>query len=362
MYDLTVVVPTFNEKDNVRPLYELLTRALGERSWEVVFVDDDSPDDTAGEARGLASTKNNIRIIQRKGRRGLAGACIEGILSSTSPYCAVIDADLQHDETKLPAMLDMLTEDRSLDLVVASRNINGGSAGEGLSRWRKWGSDYATLLVNRALRVKISDPMSGFFMVRRQAFNEVVVSLQSEGFKVLADMIAASNSRWKIREIPYTFRQRRAGESKMGAAVVLEFLALLLARMTGGLVSIRFVLFVAVGLTGVFVQLAGVKFFLTFFDDSFIGGQMFGVVAAIASNFFLNNAITFRDRALRGTKLLRGLVIFYGVCSVGAVVNVAVAELFYSYAPFWVVASLLGAVMGAFWNFLASSLFTWRVA
>lgn len=360
MYDLSVVIPTFNERDNVRPLFDLVRAALEGRSWEAIYVDDDSPDGTAREVRSLALAFDNVRVIHRIGRRGLAGACIEGILSSTSPFCAVIDADLQHDETRLTPMLDALQGDGELDIVIGSRNIDGGSSGHGLSRIRRWGSDRATSLARRLLDITASDPVSGFFMVRRLSFNEVVTSLQGEGFKILADMLAASAGRWKTHEIPYTFRSRHAGESKMDSAVALEFLSLLVVRKTGGLVSTRFVLFCAVGFTGIFVQLLAVKVALVFLVDRFALAQALGVFAAINSNFLLNNLITYRDRALRGREIWRGLLSFYAVCALGAVMNVGVANLFFANLPFWAAASIVGAIAGALWNFIASSLFTWR--
>ena len=360
MYDLSVVVPTFNEKDNVRPLFDLLRDALDGRLWEAVYVDDDSPDGTAEEVRSLALEFDNVRVIQRVGRRGLAGACIEGILSSTSSFCAVIDADLQHDETRLAPMLDALRGDDELDIVIGSRNIEGGSSGQGLSRIRQWGSERATALTRHMLNILATDPVSGFFMVRRLSFNEVVTSLQSDGFKILADMLAASAGRWKTHEIAYTFRSRHAGESKMDSAVALEFVSLLVARKTGGLVSARFVLFCAVGFTGLFVQLLAVKIALLFLTDRFALAQALGVFVAINSNFLFNNLITYRDRALHGPAIWRGLLTFYAVCALGAVMNVSMANLVFATVPFWAVASVVGAIAGAVWNFVASSLFTWR--
>lgn len=360
MYDLTVIVPTFNERSNVRPLFELLEKALSSVSWEAVFVDDDSPDGTADEVRALAQERPNLRVLHRIGRRGLSGACIEGILSSSSPYCAVIDADLQHDETRLPVMLSLLQDDPSLDVVIGSRNVEGGSVGNGLSRIRKWGSDTATTITRRILRITATDPMSGFFMVRRASFNQVVTELQTSGFKILSDMLSASRGRWSISEVPYTFRTRHSGESKMDAAVAFEFLSLLLARLTGGMVSIRFVLFALVGFSGIFVQLAAVSLVLAGAPDQFLLAQTVGVFLAIASNFFLNNMFTYSDRALQGRELWRGLFSFYLVCSFGALMNVGFAGLVYSALPLWAVASTAGAVAGAIWNFVASSLFTWR--
>ena len=205
--DLTIVVPSFNERENVRPLVDLIAAALPDIAWEVVFVDDDSPDGTAHEVRVLGRERANVRVIHRIGRRGLSGACIEGILSSVSPIVAVMDADLQHDETKLGDMYRALVNDPKLDIAIGSRNVEDGSSGSGLSSVRKWGSDVATALARRVLRITASDPMSGFFMVRRQSFNTVAQGLQEQGFKILADMLSASKGSWKVVEIGYTFRE-----------------------------------------------------------------------------------------------------------------------------------------------------------
>lgn len=356
---LTVVVPSFNERDNVRPLVDLLDKALSGIRWEVVFVDDDSPDGTAQEVRELAALRPDVRLLHRIGRRGLAGACIEGILSATAPLAAVMDGDLQHDETKLRDMFEAFS-DPELDLAVGSRNVDGGSSGTGLSSIRKWGSDLATSLAKRALRINVNDPMSGFFMVRRESFNAVVLGLQTQGFKILADMLSASKGQWKTVEIPYTFRERQHGESKMDSAVTLEFLGLLASRLTGGLMSIRFVLFGMVGVSGIFVQLLFVRLMLGITDVHFAIAQAVGVFAAMNSNFLLNNMLTYRDRALSGRAMLRGLLSFYAVCAIGAIANVGVAELIYSALPYWAFASICGAIVGALWNFLASSLVTWR--
>lgn len=358
--ELSIVVPTFNERENIRPLYDLLCVTLEGRKWEVVFVDDDSPDGTADEVRALAEEAGNLRLIHRRGRRGLSGACIEGILSCISPFVAVMDSDLQHDETRLPVMLEALQADPALDLVIGTRNAEGGSSGDGLTPIRQWGSDVATGMAARMLKITATDPMSGFFMVRRQSFIEVVTGLQSEGFKILADMLSASRGRWKIEEVPFTFRKRQHGTSKMDSAVALEFLGLLLARMTGGLVSIRFVLFMLVGLSGVFVQLLAVRLLLWFVTDSFLVAQTLGVITAMTTNFIFNNALTYRDRALRGWAFVRGLLSFYAVCAVGAFANIGVAETIYRLLPQPLVASFFGAGVGALWNFLASAIFTWR--
>lgn len=360
---LTVVVPCYNERDNIRPMVNMLEAALHDIPWEVVFVDDDSPDGTADEVRALAADKPNVRVLHRIGRRGLAGACIEGILSSTAPLAAVIDGDLQHDETKLRDMFEAF-KDPDMDLAVGSRNVEGGSSGTGLSSVRQWGSDVATSMAKNALKITASDPMSGFFMVRRESFNAVVLGLQTQGFKILVDLLSASKGKWKITEVPYTFRERQHGESKMDSAVTLEFLGLLVSRFTGGFMSIRFVLFGMVGVSGILVQLLFVRIMLgvlpSTMDLQFAIAQTVGVVVAMTTNFIANNALTYRDRALSGHAMLKGLFSFYAVCSIGAVANVGVADAIHRVLPYWVFASICGAVVGALWNFVASSLFTWK--
>jgi dolichol-phosphate mannosyltransferase len=358
--ELTVVVPTYNERQNLAPLIGLLQTALAGIDWEVVFVDDNSPDGTAQEVSRLGLEHPNVRLLHRIGRRGLAGACIEGILSSFAPIVAVMDGDLQHDETKLRDMFSAFQADPALDLVICSRNVENGSPGDGLSAFRKWGSDQATRLAKLALGITASDPMSGFFMVKRQSFNTVVVNLQPQGFKILADMLSASRGAWKIQEVAYVFRERQFGISKMDSAVTLEFLGLMASHMTGGLLSIRFILFGLVGISGILVQLAMVKLAMVLGIHNFIEAQTFAVICAMTSNFYLNNLLTYRDRSLKGMAFLKGLMSFYVVCSVGAVANVGVASGLFAIFPYWALSSIAGAIVGALWNFVASSVFTWR--
>ena len=358
---LTIVVPTYNEKLNVRPLVSLLDKALVDINWEVVFVDDDSPDGTADEVRELARTRLDVRVIHRIGRRGLSGACIEGILSSAAPYVAVMDGDLQHDETVLISMIAALNSDPELNLVIGSRKVEGGSSGNGLSGIRSFGSDMATVMARKLLKIRVQDPMSGFFMIKLESFRDVVGELQRQGFKILTDLLSASRGSWKIKEIPFVFKERQYGQSKMDSAVTLEYFGLILARLTGGAISIRFVLFLFVGLTGILVQLLMVGIFLNVMFLSFFYSQILAVILAMTSNFFLNNILTYRDQSLSGKYILFGLLSFYFVCSLGAVANVAVANLVYNFVPLWILASFFGSVISSLWNFMSSKWLTWRV-
>jgi len=355
---LSLVVPTFNERDNVNRLYRKLKTALRGVAWEVLFVDDNSPDGTWDVVRGLAMRDSRVRCIRRIGRRGLSGACIEGILASSAPYAAVMDADLQHDETQLTKMLSLLQTGQA-ELVVGSRYIDGGSAAS-FDRGRAGASALATEVAKRLLKVSIADPMSGFFMIRRDRFEELGPALSTQGFKILLDIVATAHGRLKTVEIPYTFGTRLHGESKLDSMVALDFLGLVLAKFTHDIVSLRFLLFALVGGTGLFVHLGTLFVALRLFHVPFAGAQAAGAFVAMTSNFILNNFLTYRDQRLKGFAILGGLLAFYLVCSVGLFANVGVAFSVYDKQPIWWLAGTAGALMGVVWNYAMSGLFVWR--
>jgi len=355
---LAVIAPTFNERDNVTTLFRRLEAALAGVSWEVIFVDDNSPDGTWDVVRAMAREDSRVRCIRRIGRRGLSGACIEGILASSAPYAAVIDADLQHDETQLPKMLALL-QGAEADLVVGSRYIAGGSA-ESFDKQRAGISALATEVAKRVLRVKIADPMSGFFMIRRDRFEQLAPQLSTQGFKILLDIVATARGDLRVKEIPYRFGSRLHGESKLDSTVALDFLGLVLAKLTGDVVSLRFLLFAMVGSTGLLVHLAALFVALEVFGLPFPEAQACGALVAMTSNFILNNFLTYRDQRLKGFSILRGLLLFYLVCSVGLFANVGVAFSVYDQEPIWWLAGAAGALMGVVWNYAMSGLFVWR--
>ena len=355
---LSVIVPTFNERDNVTTLYRRLEATFAGIAWEVVFVDDNSPDGTWDVVRGLARTDNRVRCIRRIGRRGLSGACIEGILASSAPYAAVIDADLQHDETQLPKMLALL-QGGEFDLVVGSRYIEGGSA-DSFNKQRAGASQFATEVAKRVLRVEIADPMSGFFMIRRDRFEQLAPQLSTQGFKILLDIVATARGELRVKEIPFTFGTRLHGESKLDSMVALDFLGLVLAKLTHDVVSLRFLLFAMVGTIGLVVHLTTLFVAHEILNVPFAEAQAAGALVAMTSNFILNNFLTYRDQRLKGFAILRGLLLFYIVCGVGLVANVGVAFSVYDQEWNWWVAGAAGALMGVVWNYAMSGLFVWR--
>ncbi len=355
--ELSIVVPTFNERANIPILVERLSRLLVACDWEVVFVDDNSPDGTAAAARTIGETDSRVRCIRRIGRRGLAGACLEGMLSSQARYVAVMDADLQHDESVLVGMLDCLRGGRA-DLAVASRYLYGGSAA-GLSKQRSRVSRWSNTLVRLLLGIDLTDPMSGHFMIRRDVFETLAPGLSSQGFKILLDILATGRGRVRTVELPSTFRERQHGESKLDSKIALDFAALVTAKLTKDAISARFILFCLVGLTGIAVHLILLSALLAA-ALSFGAAQALATVGAIAWNFVLNNLFTYRDQRLTGWRFVAGLVWFQVICAIGAISNVGIATWIYDYDSVWWIAGLGGAVIGTVWNFVVSAAFVWR--
>jgi dolichol-phosphate mannosyltransferase len=358
--ELTVIVPTRNEHDNVRPVYEALCRTLRGVDWEAIFVDDDSQDGTPEAVRRFARLDRRVRCIQRIGRQGLASACVEGILASSAPYVAVMDADLQHDEQLLPHMLTTLKTEPSVDAVVGSRYVKDGSTGI-WSRHRAWLSRVATHIAWSILHVSIADPMSGFFMVRREVFNGSVRRLSNIGFKILLDMLASSSRQLNVKEIPFYFRERHFGESKFDALIGWEYLMLLADKAIGQIVPVRFLMFALVGGLGLLVHLAVLWLCLNLMQLSFEFGQTTATAVAIFGNFTLNNLLTYRDRRLTGWRFVRGLASFGLICSFGAIANVGIATMLFTQEhSVWWVAGIAGAAMSSVWNYAVTSAFTWR--
>lgn len=354
MPELTVVVPAFRERENIPAVLAALEAALQGIDWEAIVVVDDAGDGSEDYVRGRAQSDPRVRCLHRIGRRGLASACLEGMLASSAPYLAVIDADLQHDETLLPQLLAAARE--GADVAVASRYMEGASTGT-LAAERVRASRLASR-VSGVLGSGLTDPMSGFFVLRRAYLERVVRRLYGRGFKILLDLVAAARGEARIVELPYSMRSRLHGESKLSARVVGEFFMLILYHLTGRLLPARFFLFGAVGLTGVAVHLAVLwaAFGLT---GSFIASQVLATWTAMTSNFFLNNAFTYADQRLRGRRILRGLLSFYVACGIGAFINVAVGEWLYLQGAAYWLAGLAGALVAAVWNFFTTASVTW---
>lgn len=358
--ELAIVVPTFNERDNVAPLHAALSRTLSGRAWEVIFVDDDSPDRTAVVIQALAQRDPRVRCLQRIGRRGLSSACIEGVLATAAPYVCIMDADLQHDESIIPRMFD-LARSEGLDLVVATRYAGAGSTGT-LSPLRVQLSRLATRAARTVTRVPVTDPMSGFFLFRRDWFTRTAGRLSARGFKILLDMLLSSPHPPRYAEVAYSMRSRVHGESKLSISVGWDFLLLLAHKLSGRAIPVRFISFTAVGLSGVAVHMAVLGTLHRLLGIAFLFAQMAATITAMTSNFFLNNRLTWPERRLRGVAVFRGLAGFYLACAFGALINVALADWLASRGFPWWGAGMIGIIAGAVWNYGSSGVLIWRDA
>lgn len=354
---ISIIVPCYNERDNVAPMVAALGAALPGLDWEVIFVDDNSPDGTSTVARALSHADDRVRCIRRVGRRGLASAVIEGALAASGSMVAVIDGDLQHDETRLPLMFAAL--EAGADIAVGSRRVEGGTSAGLSSPARVWLSSQGIRMAQILTGTTLNDPMSGFFALRRSLFDQLAPKLVGQGFKILLDVVLAAQTPLKITEIPYEFRPRRAGESKLDALVMFQFAGLLIDKLLHGAVPLRFVAFAAVGSVGVLINLvvlllaqrAGLTFGLA---------QTLGTFVAMIANFQMNNSLTYRTVRLKGPRYWRGLIIFVLGCGLGAVANVGIARSLHANSITAAGASAAGALVGVVWNYAISASLVWR--
>jgi dolichol-phosphate mannosyltransferase len=359
-YDLCIVIPTLNERENIGILLERLRNTLHDIRYEVMVVDDDSPDGTAAAVKHLSRTQDNLHVLHRIGRRGLSSACIEGMLATSAPFIAVMDADLQHDETVLPEMVRLISSD-NLDLVVGSRNIGGGSMGD-FASWRVRLSRLGRRLSGVERHATLTDPMSGFFLVRRSFFERVAHRLTGIGFKILLDIVLSSDGRVRVGEVPYHFRLRQHGQSKLDLIVGLEYLELILDKLIGSYVSVRFVLFCLVGTIGAVIHLMLLGLLLKVERLSFIESQACATGIVMILNYVMNNSFTYRDRRRRGSAFWVGMFTFCIACSLGGIANVGISTEAFRQGMPWPLAGITGLLFSAVWNYGVTAMTTWRQA
>jgi dolichol-phosphate mannosyltransferase len=314
-------------------------RLGGVTDWEVILVDD-APGD-------VPATDPRVRRIARVGRNGLTQTCLVAMLASGARHVALADAEA-FDPPLLAAMLDQL-RNGGADLVVATRRRASGGALRHAVR------TILSTVTRWALSTDMGDPASGVFMIRRDALEKLAPSLSPLGHQVLLDLVATARGRLRIAELPAAEDGARRSELRLA----VELLALMLAKLTGDAVSIRFLLFCFVGLSGVAVHLALLDLVLLL-GARFVVAQTAATIGAMIWNFSLNNIITYGDRRLTGWAYVTGLIRFMVICGIGAVSNIGVATFIYAQDSTWWIAGLGGAVMGAVWNYAVSAVFVWR--
>jgi dolichol-phosphate mannosyltransferase len=370
MLQLAVILPTFNERKNIALMVERLDAALKGLSWEAIFVDDNSPDGTAEEARRIGRTDPRVRVIERIGRRGLASAAIEGMCATAAPIVAVMDADHQHDPALLPGMYEAVSSP-DYDVAYASRFAEGASTEAWGRPDRVKASGLANRIARRVTGVQLSDPMSGFFMLRAETLRADAHRLSGVGFKILLDILATVDAPLRVKEFPLNFAARAEGESKLDRTVVFEFLIGLYDKWLGRIIPTRFALFGTIGGLGVIVHMAVLAAVLGAFGQKvlyhnwsdqleFIIAQTSAAIVAMSFNFMLNNELTYADKRLRGfVPLLRGWAKFALTCSVGLLANVGAAAALMRMGFHAYPAAIVGIVVGSVWNFALSSKFVW---
>lgn len=357
---LSLIIPTYNEAKNIEILIPRLAKVLAKIPHEIIIADDNSPDKTYDTALHLRKKFPQLRAICRTHNRGLSPAVIDGFQIAEGKYLAVMDADLQHDESILPDMFRKL--EAGAELVVASRKAEGGGVSD-WSRFRRFISWGASLMAHLLFPRLPSDPMSGYFALQASLFQRLSAQINPRGFKILLEIVAKAKQ-IRVAEVGYVFRSREHGESKLSGAVALNYLIALAELRFAGIFSREYLKFILVGFTGIAVNqlvFTAARRFGQLPDEKAL---LFGIEAAILWNFSINNLFTFRDQMLRGMgRVMRGLIFFQAICLVGAYINYATALHLSHFLGFNIyLANTIGIVIASFWNYFLNANTVWRKA
>ena len=361
--DISFVLPSFNERNNILPLLDELLELSDVYELELIVIDDNSTDGTSSLVRERAKKNRRIRLINRLGRSGLSSAIKEGCINATGEVIAIMDTDGQHEVSSIKVAIQKLLDNR-LDLVIGSRFLNESSI-QGLSQKREGGSIIANSFERFSLPSQYShlnDFMSGCLVFKRQSCISLIEQIDVNGFKFLYELLAISKGSLKVNETPLSFRPRKYGTSKLDMAIVWDFLISLVHTILRRTIPRKAVSFAFVGATGVFVQLITSFTLMSFSKIAFEQALPFAVVIAASSNFLINNWLTFRSNRLRNKALIIGLIKFLLVSSLPIIANVGLATSFYSYISQNALFSQLAGIIVVFiWNYAASSRLVWNI-
>lgn len=359
---LSVVVPTFNEKDNIREVVSRLDQSLSGIAWEVIFVDDFSPDGTAEMVRQTAARDPRVKLIMRHNRRGLSSAVVEGALAATGDVVAVMDGDLQHDESVLPEMYEKVANGDA-DIALASRFLLEDGAAGLSSDTRLKISNTGISLANRMFGLKLTDPLTGFFAMRREVVESALPNLSEIGFKVLLDLITAARPAPKVVEVPFLFRERQHGESKLDNRVMYDFFLFFIEKKIAPIIPLpaRFISFAMINAVGLVIHLLLLYSLVTGLSVGFENGQLIATIVAMIFNYAVNNTLTYSDRRLKGWRFYAGFLMFTALSSVGVFANVGIASAVHKeFASLvYLVPAALGAMITVVWNYVATQAFVW---
>ncbi len=361
--DLSVVIPSYNEAENIPVLLDRLAAVLQHLDYEIIVVDDDSPDGTWQIVQAIGASDPRVRLIRRTAVKGLSSAVVAGLRESVGRCMVVMDADLQHDEQIIPAMYQRVIADQH-DVCVGSREAEGGSYGT-WSYSRRIVSAGARMLANLALGRLTRDPMSGFFALSHTYFDATVDKVNPQGFKILIEFLARGKNP-KVCELGYEFGNRLHGQTKLNSSVAIDYLLALVDLRFGWFVPHQFVKFGLVGLLGSiinflgFATVQGMGFSVTL-------AVLVGVELAIIWTYLGNNFFTFTPMTFRGRDLAIGFLHYQAVCCYGLVVQLAVVRLVLSEYPAMsnslftlYLTYLVAVVFAAVGNFFLHSYYTWN--
>jgi dolichol-phosphate mannosyltransferase len=356
---IAIIIPTLNENENISKFLALIISILHDRNdYEVIFIDDNSTDGTLDTLYNLSMQFAFCRYIRRVHRKGLATACVEGMLSSQAQYFIVMDADMQHDHTLLPDIINLLSSGKA-NIVIGTRYAAGGSVGN-WDKKRAYISQTATKLSNFFLSYTVSDPMSGFFGVTREVINTVCERLSGRGYKILFDIISTYGKGLNIIEIPYTFKERAAGKTKLNIVTCFDFVFMILDKLLGRYIYIDYLIYVFIGAIGACIHLLFLFIFHKLCNFDFIFSQIVSTISAMTFNYIGNNYITFSSNSFSGLKFVYGYIKYCVICSLGVFINISISEHLYSSGFLWWISGVLGALFGSFSNFLLSKFFVWK--
>lgn len=357
---VSIILPTYNESKNVPIIVDRIAQVLNPLcTFEVLVVDDNSPDGTWALAEELSQQRPWLRSIRRMQNKGLSPAVVDGFSLAKGQRLIVMDADLQHDEQALSKFIEAFQQ--GSQLVVGSRKVDGGGV-EDWSVLRQFVSWFATRLAHFVLPLQVTDPMSGFFGITRKLHETLTPQVNPKGFKILLEYLARTQAA-DVREVGYTFRGRQHGESKLSNDVIYDYLEALwgLSKLSN-ILSWRFLNYFLVGCVGMVVNLSILRILTHYGNAQESFALMVAVEASIISNFFLNNSITFRKHRFKGMfKTLRGLLMFNAICATGAFINhslalnmrnAEMANIYFATAAGYLVATV--------WNYVVNTHVCWK--
>ncbi len=312
----SIILPTYNEKESIVKTIKSIKSAVKNKDYEIIVVDDNSPDKTWNIVDTVFKKNSKVRCLRRINKKGLSSAIIDGFIQAKGEYLFVMDADGQHDEKKLNIMFEKIKKN---DIVIGTRFRKGGSV-EGWSKTRILASRIGAILARPFLSKKITDPMSGFFGIKKSVFMKYKNNLDGRGYKILLDILF-QNKKFKIEEVPFKFKTRKAGKSKLSFKVMIEYLLMLGKHAVR--TNLHFIPFSIVGITGVLVNTVLLYILTEYLELYYLLSAVFAIETSIITNFLLNNAWTWRKRKFRHSFFQR-LLRYNLVSIIALVINLSV--------------------------------------